>query len=68
LDAALTPTLKPKRECDFDHDLGGLGMSAGTLRKWLRQAEVDAGDAAGVPTETGLELRELRRRCKRTLS
>jgi len=39
-----------------------LGMSAETLRKWVRQAEVDAGDAAGVPTETARELRELRRK------
>jgi transposase len=41
-----------------------LGMSAETLRKWVRQAEVDAGEAAGVPTETARELRELRRKCK----
>ena len=39
-----------------------LGMSAETLRKWVRQTEVDAGDAAGVPTETARELRELRRK------
>ena len=41
-----------------------LGMSAETLRKWVPQAEVDAGEAAGVPTETAGELRELRRKCK----
>jgi transposase len=41
-----------------------LGMSAETLRKWVRQAKVDAGEAAGVPTETVRELRELRRKCK----
>ena len=39
-----------------------LGMTAETLRKWVRQAEVDAGEAAGVPTETARELRELRRK------
>ena len=39
-----------------------LGMSAETLRKWVRQAEVDAGETAGVPTETARELRELRRK------
>ena len=41
-----------------------LGMSAETLRKWVRQVEVDAGEAAGVPTETVRELRELRRKCR----
>jgi len=41
-----------------------LGMSAETLRKWVRQAEVDAGEAAGVPSETARELRALRRKCR----
>jgi transposase len=39
-----------------------LGMTAETLRKWLRQAEVDAGDTAGVTSETARELRELKRK------
>jgi transposase len=39
-----------------------LGMTAETLRKWVRQGEVDAGEAAGVPGETPRELRELRRK------
>jgi transposase-like protein len=30
---------------------GRLGMTAETLRKWIRQAEVDAGKAPGVSTE-----------------
>ena len=37
-------------------------MSTETLRKWVRQAEVDAGETAGVPTKTARELRELRRK------
>ncbi len=41
-----------------------LGMSAETLRKWVRQAEEDDGEGAGVPTETARELRELRRKTK----
>ena len=41
---------------------GRLGMSAETLRKWLRQADADAGDVPGVPTETAREIRELKRK------
>lgn len=39
---------------------GRLGMTAETLRKWMRQAEVDAGQAPGVPTESTREIRELK--------
>jgi transposase len=39
-----------------------LGMTAETLRKWVRQAEVDAGEAPGVATESGREIRELKRK------
>lgn len=41
-----------------------LGMSAETLRKWVRQTEIDAGKAPGLPTESAAELRELRRKCR----
>ena len=41
-----------------------LGMSAETLRKWVRQAEVDAGDAPGMTTDAAREIRELRRKCR----
>ena len=39
-----------------------LGMHPETLRKWLRQAEVDAGDADGVTTAATRELRGLKRK------
>ena len=40
-----------------------LGTSAETLRKWIRQSEVDVGEAPGVPTESAREIRELKRKC-----
>jgi transposase len=41
---------------------GRLGMNAETLRKWVRQAEVDEGLAPGVPSESAREIRELKRK------
>ncbi len=41
---------------------GRLGMSPETLRTWLRQSEVDAGDADGVSTTAAREIRALKRR------
>lgn len=43
---------------------GRLGMSAETLRKWIRQSEVDAGGVPGVSTETAQEVRQLRRKVR----
>jgi transposase len=41
---------------------GRLGMSAETLRKWLRQAEVNDGKAPGVTTAGAAEIRQLKRK------
>jgi transposase len=37
-------------------------MSAETLRKWIRQAEIDSGEAPGVMTESAQQIRELKRK------
>jgi transposase len=41
---------------------GRLGMTAETLGKWVRQAEVDDGQAAGVAAGAAREIRGLKRK------
>jgi transposase len=41
---------------------GRLGMSAETLRKWIRRADVDEGKAPGVTASESAGIRELRRK------
>ncbi|WP_258771828.1 IS3 family transposase [Brevibacterium aurantiacum] len=40
------------------------GIHEGTLNKWIRQAEIDAGNKPGKSTDESAELRELRRRTR----
>ena len=39
-----------------------LGINSETLRRWVRQAEVDAGQAEGMTTASAREIRELKRK------
>jgi len=41
---------------------GRLGMTPETLRRWVRQAQVDSGQAEGVSSESAREIRELKRK------
>ncbi|QUL80256.1 IS3 family transposase [Brevibacterium sp. SMBL_HHYL_HB1] len=40
------------------------GVHEGTIAKWLRQADIDAGNKPGKSTDESAELRELRRRTR----
>jgi transposase len=41
-----------------------MGMTAETLRKWVRQEQVDAGRRPGVTTAEGQRVKELEREVK----
>ena len=39
-----------------------LGMTSETLRRWVRQAQIDAGQVDGVSSESAREIRDLKRK------
>lgn len=58
------------QECQSEYDsqweaicsiAAKVNVSSETLRKWLRQAETDAGQRPGTPSEESAELKRLRR-------
>jgi transposase len=42
--------------------VGPVGDDIGDVRRWVRQAQIDTGQADGVTSESAREIRELKRK------
>ncbi len=51
----------PSQWAAIESVAGKIGVSSETLRKWVRQAEVDGGQRAGLTTEEAGEIKRLKR-------
>jgi len=58
--AEALPT-QPNETAAIKHVADLLGVTKEPLRKWIRQAEIDAGQTPGVPTVESVEVKRLRR-------
>ena len=54
----------PSQWAAIESIAGKIGCTAETLRKWVTQAEIDAGEREGLNTEEKAELRRLRKEVK----
>ena len=52
----------PSKWAEITIVAGRLGMSPESLRRWIRQYQVDAGAREGITTEEAAEIRALRRK------
>jgi transposase len=67
-EARAVPLVREHRD-DYDSEWAAmkaiacrLGMNVEPLRRWVRQDEIDTGEAAGMSSDDRRELRELRRK------
>ena len=51
----------PSQSAAIESVAAKVGVSSETLRKWVRRAEIDGGQRAGLTTEEAAEIKRLKR-------